>query len=173
MSKSVAAAFSEAMKSSLVVRVARHAGVGSMLVARLAAAREWSVRTHARILIGLGGPTTPEAGARQSERLMALTADSRLVSLLESWIAAASDAGRSSWTRRAFSGTSQLDVRGRVRLAGLALVVAVIAHVLFFLAVGMTVTWIGWTTRITLLSLGLTVFWTPGMWAAAWLDRRR
>ena len=161
------------MESSLVVRVARHAGVGSMLVAGSAAAWEWIVRTRARILVGLGGPKTPETEARQSETLMALAADSRLVSLLESWIAAAPVAGRSSWARRAFGGTIELDLCGRVRLAGWAVVVAVIAHVLFFLVLGMTVTWIGWTARIALLASGLIVFWKPGMWASAWLDRRR
>lgn len=173
MSTRAAVALSVAMESSLVVRAARRAGAGSVLLAPLAAVREWSVRTQSRIRVGLGGTITPEREARRFEALMTLTADSRLISLLESWIAAVAVAGRSSRARRAFSGTIELDLCGRMRLAGWALVVAVIAHAVFFLVLGMTVTWIGWTARLALLAFGLILCWKPWMWASAGLDRRR
>ena len=173
MNTGARAALSGAMESSLAVRAARRAGAGSVLRVWLAAAREWSGRTQSRILIGLGGTTTAEREARELEALMTLTADSRLISLLESWIAAVAVAGQSSWARRAFSGPIELDLCGRIRLAGWALVVAVIAHAVFFLALGMTVTWIGWTARIALLAFGVALFGKPGVWASAWLDRRR
>lgn len=173
MSTRASVAFSGAMESSLVIRAARRASAGSVLCARLAAAREWSVRTQSRVLVGLGGTTTPEREARQSEALMTLTADSRLISVLESWIVAVAVTGRNSWARRSFSGTIPRDLCGRIRLAGWALVVAVIAHALFFFVLGMTVTWIGWTARIALLAFGLFLFLKPRMWASAWLDRRR
>ena len=143
-----------------------------MVLIPVVAIREWISRTRTRILVGLGESTAPERDARQSETLLALLTDSRLVSLLESWIAATSAAGRNSLARKTLSGAAELNLSGRVRLAGWALVVAVIAHALFFLLFQMTVTWIGWTARILLLALGLILFSKPRMWASAWLDRR-
>lgn len=171
--RAAAAVFSGAMESSLIIRAARPAAIGSVLVARLIAARRWCLRNDVRIVVGLGGGWTAEKEARQSEALMALAAGSRLVSLLESWINAVPVAGQSSWVRRAFRGTIELDLCRRIRLAGWALVVAVITHVLFFLVLGLTVTWIGWNARMALLVFGLSLCWKPGTWASAWLDRKR
>jgi len=170
MSRRAAVAFSAAVESSFLVRVARRAGAGSVLLAGLVTARDWCFRTHARILIGLGIPTTPEREARQLETLMALTADSWLVSTLDSWIAAAPVVGRSSWVRQAIRGATELDFSERVRLAGWALVAAALAHALFFLVLGVPVTWIAWTVRIALLAFGVILCWKPGMWASAWRD---
>lgn len=140
-------------------------------MARMAAARRWGRRTDVRIAVGLGGGWTAEREARQVEALTALAADSRLMALLESWITAVLAAGRSSWVRRASGGMIDADLSGRIRLAGWSLVIAVITHVLLFLVFGMTVTWIGWSTRIVLLAFGLSLFWKPRPWASAWLDR--
>lgn len=162
---------SDAVGSSHVVRATRRVALGSVLIARLVAARQWGRRTDARIIVGLGGAWTAEKEARQAEALRAIAADSWLVSLLESWIGAVALAWQSSRVRRAFGGTTELDSCGRIRLAGCAFVAAVITHVVFFLLFGMTVGWLGWSTRIALLAFGLALCWKPGVWVSAWFDR--
>jgi hypothetical protein len=171
MNTRAADVLSGVIESSFVVRATRGVAIGRVLIAWLVAARQWGRRTDARIIVGLGGAWTAEKEARQAEALRAIAADSWLVSLLESWIGAVPLAWQGCLVRRAFGGTIELDLCKRTRLAGWALVAAVITHVVFLLLCGMTVGWIGWSTRIALLAFGLALCWKPATWASAWMDR--
>ncbi len=159
------------MNSSVLVRVGRYVSAGSALCAAVAAVYRVLRRTRERIVVVLGGEWSVEQQIRASERLNALVADRRVVTMLSSWAKAASAAGREARMKRMLAPFLDVDPLARVRVWGCVIAIAVLTNAVLLAVIGVPVHTFGWGLRVALVVASLAVVWRPGAPAAAWRDR--
>ena len=154
-------------ESSIIAAAGRAAVKG---VVRASTGARASIReTNRRLAIGLR--RAPAAPDPSSADLEALVKDSRtmraLIAIANVPIAAWHDARVKQWLDSFFA----LDLVMRFRLGGVALLTAVITHIVVIAAIGVHTFASGWATRAVAAAAALVLIAWPQAFAAAWKDR--
>lgn len=160
-----------AVDSSAVVGLARRMAAGSVVCAVVALAVRSLHEMDARIVVGLRGGWSRQQEPLTAERLHALAADSRVVAALWAFVNGPSAALPGARVTRLLSPILRLTVPDRVRMAGIAIIIAVLTHVLVMVIFGVPVQAVGWSVRAGLVAEGMIAVWWPGALASAWKDR--
>src|SRR2546423_1560099 len=135
-------AFKRAMSSSRVVRTAKRVAETSVVWAIVAPLTRWPRTSHwlsqtrERLAVGVRGDWSPAQEIRTVELVDALASNSRVVTALRSFARAPIAASRNGAFRDAAVRAWRVDRSLKVRVAGGALIVAVLSHSVLFFALG-------------------------------------
>jgi len=162
-----------AADSSVVVRGLRRLVEKSAVVAmmRRSGVGPWWRQTRERIAIGLRGDWSPTQERRTVAQMDVLVSGSRVATAIMRLVAAPAAGWTDSRLRAWLTPVLSLEMAARIRMAGVAIVVAVLTHTVLSALLGVSVQWLGWSMRVGLVLAGVAVAWRPEPLVAAWKDK--
>jgi hypothetical protein len=102
--------------------------------------------------------------------MSAFARESSVLSVIETIATAPAAGGRESKVKHALAAVGASPV-ATFRFAGIALVVAVLTHIMLVAALGVPVGTLGWVFRISVATAGLMAASQSRVLAAAWIDK--
>lgn len=164
-------ALKNAIDSSGTVQLARHVSEESLLYVLLVGVIRWIRRTQTRIVAGFASDASAERAAQRVEGLAIVAAESRLVTLLDSWLSLPWIAWHDARLRQVLDPIIDLDLPTHIRMIAWSIVTAVVTHTILYWVLGVSVQALGWSARGGLVSFGLLAARRPDALAAAWRAR--
>jgi hypothetical protein len=158
------------MESSAAVRLARWLTAESVVCGAIASVVQGVLRFDSAVGAGLRGSWSPARSARREERMSAFARESRILSVIETIATAPAAGGRESKVKHVLE-TVGANPAATFHFAGMALVVAVLTHIMLFAALGVSVGTLGWIVRIGVATAGFMTASQSRVLAAAWIDK--